>query len=147
MALFSWSGVSGWSLLVAMLGDVGHNFGDLTDFWRQVATFLPTCCRKDAKDEPRSASWFHLGRVLVSFWSPGRVRPGLAWNGKSEKGKQPLAKKSPKQYKKCIEKLKKIITKSFPNLSKIMLLAALGCYCDVLGWLGSVLARCWRILA
>ena len=56
LALFSWSGGSGWSLLAAMLGDVGHNFGDLTDFWRQVVTFLPTCCSKDGEDELRYAS-------------------------------------------------------------------------------------------
>ena len=67
LALFSWSGVSGWSLLVAMLSDVGHNFGDFTDFWRQVVTFLPRCCRKDGEDELRYASWLHLGLFLAPF--------------------------------------------------------------------------------
>ena len=94
-------GGCGWSLLGTVLGDLGYKFGHLGRFGPQVGIFLATCWHKDGEDELRYASWLHLGLVLARFWSPGRVRPGLAWNGKSEKGKQPLAKKSPKQCIKC----------------------------------------------
>ena len=78
------------------------------------------------------------------------MRPGLAWNGKSEKDKR---KEVPKAMHKMLRKTNENHSKIFPDPPKIMLLVALGCCCDVLGCLGSalvhlgvILGRSWDVL-
>ena len=46
------SGVS-WSLLGAVLRDLGHKLGYVGQSWGYVGTFLAACWGKDAEDEPR----------------------------------------------------------------------------------------------
>ena len=74
------------------------------------------------------------------------MRPGLAWNGKSEKKYQDLAKRCKKSHKNIRDKSTKTKQISCPKSSKIMLLAALGCSCGDLGRLGAVLAHLGVIL-
>ena len=45
-------GVS-WSLLGAVLRDLGHKSGYVGQSWGYVGTFLAACWSKDAEDEPR----------------------------------------------------------------------------------------------
>ena len=70
----------------------------------------------------------------------------MAWNGKSEKKYQDLAKRCKKNHKDVKDKSTKTKQKSCPKSSKIMLLAALGCSCGDLGRLGAVLAHLGVIL-
>ena len=74
------------------------------------------------------------------------MRLGLAWNGKSEKKYQDLAKRSQKHHKDVKDKSTKTEQKQCQKSSKIMIWAILGCSCGDLGRLGAMLAHLGVIL-
>ena len=115
---------SSWCVFRRLGVSLGHSwrrFGRLGTSWGRLGALLA-----------------RLGRVLVPSWPPlgaqGRVRPGLAWNGKSEKGSKTLKtnpRKNIKETWKSSEIECKMLQKSMQN-------HAFGCLGVPLGRLGTL---------